>query len=61
MTKDSWLCLVLVLTNIKCQKEDKEFCDEKGVNVFSSNSCWNRCLVKNLLPAKTAKWFLKSS
>jgi len=35
------LGLVLVLPNIKRQKEGKEIFDEEGVNVFISQNCWN--------------------
>jgi len=41
-----------VLPNIKRQKEDKEFFDEKGVKVVISKNCWNKYVARNLLHAK---------
>jgi len=34
--------------------------DEEGVKVFILKNCWNRFLVRNLLPAKPAKLLVKS-
>jgi len=42
-----YLCIqmvVLVLPNIKRQKEVKDFFDEEGVKVFISKNCWNKYL-----------------
>jgi len=35
------------------------FVDEEGVNVFILKNCWNRWLVRNLLPVKPAKRLVK--
>jgi len=57
--KGNCLCLVLVLPNIKGKKKDKEFLIQK-VYKFSSQYCWNKFLVRSLLPARPPKWFFKS-
>ena len=41
-----------MLSNIKSQKEGKEFFDEETVKVFIAKNCWNKYLARNLFPAK---------
>jgi len=52
----SWLCLVLVLPNLKCLEEDKLFHDEEVVRVSSPKTV-ETFFARNLLPAKPAKRF----
>jgi len=41
MIERRWLCLVLMVPNFKCRKEDNVYFDDKGVNVFISKNCCN--------------------
>jgi len=54
----SWLCLVLVLPNLKHLEEDKLFYDEEDVR-FSSPKTVETFFARNLLPAKPANRFSK--
>jgi len=58
MIEGSWLCLVLVLPNLKRFEEDKLFYDEEDVR-FSSPKTVETFFTRNLLPAKLAKRFSK--
>jgi len=57
MIEDSWLCLVLVLPNLKGFQEDKSFYKEDVR--FSSPKTVETFLARNLLPAKIPKLFSK--
>jgi len=57
MIEGSWLCLVLVLPNLK-RFEDKLFYDEKDVR-FSSPKPVETFFSRNLLPDKPAQRFSK--
>jgi len=58
MIEGSWLCLVLVLPNLKRLQEDKLFYDEEDVR-FSSPKTVETFFARNLLSAKPAKRFSK--
>jgi len=58
MIEGSWLCLVLVLPNLKHFEESKLFYDGKNVR-FSSAKTVETFFARNLLPAKPAKRFSK--
>jgi len=58
MTEGSWLCLVLVLPNLKRYEEDKLFYDEEDVRLSSPKTV-ETFFARNLLPAKPAKRFSK--
>jgi len=55
MIEGSWLCLVLVLPNLRSE-EDKLFYNEEDVR-FSSPKTVETFFARNLLPAKPAKGF----
>jgi len=58
MIEGSWLCLVLVLPNVKRLEEDKLFYGEEDVR-FSSPKTVETFFAINLLSAKPAKRFSK--
>jgi len=58
MIEGCWLCLVLVLPNLKRLEKDKLFYDEEDVR-FSSPKTLETFFTRNLLPAKLTKRFLK--
>jgi len=51
MIEGRWLCLFLVLSNLKRSEEDKLFYDEEDVR-FSSPKIVETFFARNLLPAK---------
>jgi len=58
MIEGNWLCLVLILPNLKRLEEDKLFYDEEDVTLSSPKTV-ETFFSRILLPAKPAKQFSK--
>jgi len=58
MIEGSWLCLVLVLSNLKRLEEDKSFYDEEDVR-FSSQKTVETFFSRNFFPLEPDKRFSK--